>query len=383
MKILFVADGLFDTDNYPAISRGASAQTWGLSKELARRGHKVSIVRRFDNNAQRKVDNVNLISIRVKDNVVEHMPFLSHLARNFSSMYFSCRGLKSIASSGADVVCLTNRFSGIVPSSLKMRKVYIMHSPDALNSYKANSIQSNHLNSLMFYLKRTAENWLVKKSDAIVALNSFMCNCLLAEGHSKVVNIPNGIDLSEFQAKSSDENFILYAGRFDWNKNVSTLIDVFSKIQKDYPNYRLYLVGQGPEKKRILSRIRSRSLQSRVRVIPWLPRKKLRSFMNRCSLFVLPSFFEVSPNVVLEAMASAKPVIARINIGTVEMVRNGHTGCLYGTNKELEYNLSMLLSDASLRKKMGYNARNVIEQHYTFSAIASAYEQLFDKMLME
>jgi glycosyltransferase involved in cell wall biosynthesis len=99
--------------------------------------------------------------------------------------------------------------------------------------------------------------------------------------------------------------------------------------------------------------------------------------MSRCSVFVLPSFFEVNPVVVLEAMASAKPVIARANMGTVDIIIHGKNGYLYSSDDELRKYLDMLLSDNNLRKKMGRNARETVEQEYTFSRIADRYEELF------
>ena len=65
-----------------------------------------------------------------------------------------------------------------------------------------------------------------------------------------MVRIPNGVDIESFSNKG-DEGFILYAGRFDWNKNICSLVNVFAQICKEYPDFRLYLVGAGPEEEKI------------------------------------------------------------------------------------------------------------------------------------
>jgi glycosyltransferase involved in cell wall biosynthesis len=210
----------------------------------------------------------------------------------------------------------------------------------------------------------------------IVTLNTFIARYLKDIGYRNVYKIPNGIDIENF-SNNGDEGFILYAGRFDWNKNVCSLVNVFAQIHKSYPSYRLYLVGAGPEEKKIRNLVNKMGIQSHVKIIPWLPRKKLMELMSKCSVFVLPSFFEVCPVVVLEAMASAKPVVARANMGTIDTIIHGKNGFLYSNDEELRKYLEILLSDYNLREKIGHNARRTIEQKYTFSRIADRYEELF------
>jgi glycosyltransferase involved in cell wall biosynthesis len=216
----------------------------------------------------------------------------------------------------------------------------------------------------------------MQRVDKIVVLNSYIEQYLRANRFKNVIRIPNGIDPEKFMGKD-DKGYVLYAGRFDWNKNVCSLVNVFAQIHKSYPSYRLYLVGAGPEEKKIENLVRERGIQSHVKIIPWLPRNKLMELMSRCSVFVLPSFFEVCPVVVLEAMASAKPVVARANMGTIDTIIHGKNGFLYSSDGELRKYLEILLSDDNLRKKIGRNARRTIEQEYTFSRIANRYEELF------
>jgi glycosyltransferase involved in cell wall biosynthesis len=369
---------MLDTDNYPTSNKGASVQTWGLSKELAKRGYDVFIIRRSDVKGEAIVDGVNLVSVEFNWQPTNTIGFLSHLTQMSSSLYFSIKSIESIYRIRPDVMCMINRVSGIFTCRLKIPKVYVMHSPEALDFFKAHAISANRLNSVLFYVKKYMESQVIEKSDRVIVVNSYIENYLKKKGFIYVTRIPNGVDVEECSNKG-DEHFILYAGRFDWNKNICELVNAFAEVHKSYPEYNLYLVGAGPKEGKIRSLVKEKSLQSNVKIISWLPRKKLiGEVMSKCSVFVLASFFEANPVVVLEAMASEKPVIARANMGTIDIIKHGHDGCLYNSEEELKECLEMLIANPNLRNKMGYNARKTVEENYTFTRIASAYERLFN-----
>jgi glycosyltransferase involved in cell wall biosynthesis len=382
MKILFVSHGRLGADSYPSPNVGASLQTWGLSKELAKRGHEVYIIRRSNFDDAQIYDHVHLLGTKFLS-IEDKMPsygFLFHVNNLISHIRFSIKSLKLISKISPDISCIIDYFSGIFPAYLDIPKIYIMHTPDTLDFLEPYAIRVKKINSIAFQIKKNIEIKIMQNVDRVVVLNSFIEKYLRRKGLSHVTKIPNGIDADNF-LNNGDNDYILYAGRFDWNKNVCSLVNVFTQIHKLYPSYYLYLVGSGPEEKRIISLVREKGVCSKVKIVPWLPRNKVMELMSRCSIFVLPSFFEVCPVVVLEAMASAKPVIARANMGTVDIITHGENGYLYNNDGELRAYLEKLLSDDNLRKKIGYNARCIVEREYTFSKIADKYEELFYKLL--
>jgi len=373
---MFIGDGLLDTDKYPNVNKGASVQTWGISRELAKRGHEVSILRRSPVDGMKTVENVKLFSIKFTGQVIDSTPFISHLAQIISSLYFSLKAVKLIEKNSPDCLCLMNRNSAFFPSSVKIPKVYIMHSPDALDFFKTYSVSANKLNGALFYFKKIVENHVIENSVCVIALNRYIENFLSSNKKTRVERIPNGISAENFSS-NGDENFIIYAGRFDWNKNPISLVNAFSEIACSHPNHQLYLVGSGQQEATIRAIIKEKNLESRVRIYPWLPRTELLEKISRCSVFVLPSSFEAAnPNVVLEAMASSKPVIARANIGTTDIISHGKNGFLYHNQEELERCLELLLNDDDLRKAIGNNARKAIECHYNFPLLAQKYESV-------
>jgi len=376
MKILFLGNGHLIPDNYPHVNRGGSVQTWGICKELAKRGYDVYIVRRGWNEGEEIIEKVRLMSIKfegIENKVPNFSPFF-HMSVLFSKLYFSTRSRHVIQKINPDVICFIDRQTAFFPANLDSQKVFIIHSSEAFDFFKPYSLHGDKLNSALFPLIKQLQNRIVKRSDCIVVLNHFIEEYFRKRGVSKVIRIPNGIDFNFFSNKGN-ENFLLYVGRFDWNKNVISLVNAFAEVAGAHPSYKLYLVGEGPKKKEIQFLVKNTGLQSRVRIMPWLPRRNIIELMARCSFFILPSLFEVFPVVILEAMASEKAVIARRNMGSSEVILPWYNGLLYDEEKELIKYIAMLIEDDKLKIKLGTNARKTVEEKYTFEKVANLYEK--------
>ncbi len=371
-------------DNYPFPNQGGPVQTWGLSKELAKRGHEVLIIRRSSKETEETINEVTLVGLNFIgiENIIR-APFLSlqwHIPRPFSSLYFSRKSVEKIKKINPDIICLINRTSGIFPSRLSQRKVFVMHSADALDFCKPYSLLSSKLSAINFHIQKSMEQSILHKVDKVVVLNRYLEKYLRENGLCNVKRIPNAIDFKDFE-NMGDEKFILYAGKFDWNKNVSSLICAFAELKEYYPNFRLFLVGSGPEESRIRQIVSEKNIQSSVKIIPWMPRNKLLKMIGNCSVFVLPSSFENCAVTVLEAMASSKPVIAKKNMGTVDIIKSGKNGYLFNNKNELKNCLNLLLRNEKMRSKIGCNARKTVAEKYCFPKIAIKYEELFNELV--
>lgn len=382
MRILFLGNGWVKPDNYPNVAAGGSVQTWGVCKELVKRGHKVYIVRRSLDAKDKIVDGVHLIGIHFKglENLLSSNSILFHIALLFSKFIFSFKSKSIIDTIHPDIICFIDRQTAIFPASSTSKKIFIIHSPEAMDFYRSYSIRKNRLHYLLFQLIKFLQDRLIKKSDYVVVFNKYIESYLRKRGVNTATFIRNGIDIMNLSNKG-DEKFILYGGRFDWNKNVCELIQAFEDICNSYADYDLYLIGYGLEERKIMSLIEKRNLQSRVNVMSPLPRNEFLEFMGKCSFFVLPSFFEISPVTILEAMALGKPVVVRANMGTKDIVTHGYDGYLYSNKEQLKEYLELLLLDKSLRERMGCNARKKVEERFTFTIKASKYEEIFYKLI--
>ena len=110
---------------------------------------------------------------------------------------------------------------------------------------------------------------------------------------------------------------------------------------------------------------------------------KLREYLSKCSVFVLPSLFECMPVTLLEAMASGKPVIASDIPGPKDIITQRYDGFLFekGNVEELKKYLGIIFDDKKLRKRIRENARKTVEEKYTFQKITQHYFETCEQIL--
>lgn len=380
MKIIYVSTGITNEDEYPNPNLGGQVQIWGFAKELAKRGHDVTILKADNNEGNNEViDGVTLLGLttKCKDGFLFGIP---------SQLLFSKKSVKTIKNEEPDILNFRFRFSSYFQSKLDIPKIFTVASPEALDYMKPYAVHHNILNYPLFHFKKMIETRIMSNSDEIIVLNKFIGDYLKNGDYAdKIKMIPNGIDPINFSNKG-DDKFILYAGRFDWNKRVDMLIEAFSTLDDNYKNeFELKIVGRGYNENYLKNLVKSKDIEKYVDFIPWLERSKLINLMSRCSVFVLPSLFETFGIVVIEAMASGKPVIASDTPGPQDAITQGYDGFLFEKKsvEELKKYLELCLSNENLRKKVGMNARKTIEEKYTFEKIAKDYIELFNELVGE
>lgn len=349
----------------------------GLSKEFAARGHNVYITGRFSCDATTESESpdaityVNIGTPDLKD---------ARAYEIFSSLLYSRVVHGKILEIKPDVIALVERFSAYFPSKLDLPKTFTVHSPDAMEFYRHFALEYNRLNRVFFSVKRRVEEGVMANSDSVVALTKSIEDYLRSKGFSDTTVIPNAADPNEY-SDQGDGDYILYAGRLNKVKGVSCLISAYSRICSS-THTRLMIVGSGPEETLLRELVRSEGIQERVDFRPTVNKILLKRLLSRCTVFVLPSLFEAFGVVAIEAMASCKPVVASDIPGPNEIITNGVNGFLFekGNAVDLTSCLELCLSDSKLRRNIGRNARNTIEERYTFKDAADSYLQLWEKI---
>ena len=150
--------------------------------------------------------------------------------------------------------------------------------------------------------------------------------------------ILNGCDTSVFhprnrekarQALSLDPSaeVIVYVGRLDVRKGLVELIEAMAQLRQTRPAARYYLIGDGPDKPILLSAIARHNLAAQVTLIPSCPTQGVAQWMAAADLVTLPSYREGCPNVVLEALAAGRPVVAT-NVGGIPELMDDTCGRL-------------------------------------------------------
>jgi len=158
----------------------------------------------------------------------------------------------------------------------------------------------------------------------------------------------------------------LFVGRLAAVKGVPILIEAMAQLARTYPDLTLRLVGDGPDRKTLEAEVSRRGLQDRVVFLGYRSQAEVAAELAQTDVFVLPSFAEGVPVVLMEAMAAQVPVLTTRIAGVPELVEDGVTGRLVppGNVAAFAQVLDAMLSDSALRARYGAAGREKVMAEY-------------------
>ena len=178
----------------------------------------------------------------------------------------------------------------------------------------------------------------LRRASVTLAVSGDLARTAKAMGASESRAILNGCDTAIFHpgdrqaARSAlgidpDAEVVLYAGRLDIRKGLRELIDAVAALRIRRPALHCYLLGDGSDKPLLQQAITRLQLESSVTFVPAAPTATVAQWMAAADLFTLPSYMEGCPNVVLEALASGRPVVTT-NVGGIPELMDAQSGRL-------------------------------------------------------
>ncbi|MFN3308904.1 MAG: glycosyltransferase [Anaerolineales bacterium] len=202
--------------------------------------------------------------------------------------------------------------------------------------------------------------------------------------------IPNGVDLAAFRqpivaADRSElgldgQNVVfIYVGRLGPEKNLPFLVRCFAGVVQAYPQARLLLVGDGPERKSLQEMVERSGIAPFVCFTGMVPYEKVRRVLKMADVFATASVTEVHPLSVIEAMAAGLPVLGIHSPGISDSVIDGVSGFLVGEEDMAAYTAKMarLISEKEERLRMGKRAQQESEHFsidYTGEKMLEVYQ---------
>lgn len=208
----------------------------------------------------------------------------------------------------------------------------------------------------------------------------------------RLIVIPNGVDhlgisqapiVSRESLNLSESDLVaLFVGRIDRQKGWPILLEAFRQIANRVPHLHLRIVGDGPERDQL--RLAIDQLGDFQKRVVWLgQRNDVPGLLKMSDILVSTSLWEGMPNVILEAMAAGKAVIATDVEGSQELVTPGETGWLTqpGDVQSLCEVWLDALSDRDRLRRYGERARQEILNHYDWDRTASAYHDYWLRLL--
>ena len=204
----------------------------------------------------------------------------------------------------------------------------------------------------------------------------------LDAGSLKVINntvIDRSGDEGVFDLELPQGELVIgVVARLEPRKGHRVLFDALTRMQA---RPTVVIAGEGPERAALESAAQARGVADRVRFLGHC--SDVWPILHRLDALVLPSIgLEDFPIVVVEAMASARPVVASRVAGTVEQVVDGETGRLVppGDPAALAAALDDVLRDAASRRRMGEAGRRRYEERYTPARVVGNYWALYDEL---
>jgi len=217
----------------------------------------------------------------------------------------------------------------------------------------------------------------ILRSDLLFS-NSFAVQRNLAKQYglpSEVV--PTGIDTKFFTPDSgrapNARPRVLFVGSLRPFKQPQLLLEAARR----FPRADFFIVGEGSMAADLKDRVHETKLTN-VFLEGFMGEAALRLEYQKADIFLYPSAWEGSPKVILEAAASALPVIARNNYEP-ETVLDGATGYLVSSDHELFARLEQLLDRPALRRSLGTAGRKHSE-HFDWDIITRRWEEIFHRM---
>ncbi len=173
---------------------------------------------------------------------------------------------------------------------------------------------------------------------------------------------------------------LLFVGRLSAIKGLLVLFEALARLRAQGRDCVLTLVGDGPDRQALEAAAHARGLGAAAIFTGYLSQDAVARHLAETDVFVLPSFAEGVPVVLMEAMANRTPIVATRVAGVPELVEDGVHGLLVapGDPDALADALDRLIADPALRRSMGMAGRQKIEAEFDVDREAAWLAALFD-----
>lgn len=237
------------------------------------------------------------------------------------------------------------------------------------------------------WIYRLVDRLLKKWTDRLVCVSQ--SDYTLGVQHNvldpqKTEVIRNGIDVDRFvrTAKASSDKagyprVVGTIGRLHMEKGHSYLVKAAAQVLKVCPSILFEITGEGELRGDLENEIRSLGLEDHVKLLG--ERTDVESLFERMDVFVLPSFWEGLPLVLLEAMAAGVPIVATAVGGILEVVTHDREALLVPPRHEqqLAQEILRVLSDRELAARLTRNALQKVRNQFSVDKMVKATENMY------
>ena len=376
LRVLMLTDYL-----PPHFGGGVEKVVAELCGRLVRQGHTVAVLTLRTVPAPKLETNGRLTIYRAP--AVDLTPRLGF--QFAASAHVLTEAARVIRSFKPDIIHAHNLFFRTTEAASLLRTVCNVPLVTTLHLGKAEG-GGGPLSLLIRTYEATIGKFVLNRSDYLIAVSDAVAEHARHIGgrDTPMTVIPNGVDTGTFHPSSNGRNgkeTVLFVARLVPNKGPEALIWAAPTVLARHPKAQFVFVGDGPLRIKLKAQAQQLGIENAVHFLGI--RYDVPDLMREASLFVRPSSLEGMPLTVLEAMATALPVVATPIAGTGELIQDGLNGHIVQVDDTaaLANAVIKLLDDRSAAEKMGRNGRALVEGSYTWDAVVERTEHIYTEML--
>ncbi len=324
-----------------------------------------------------------------------------------------------LQSSGIKFITINNRFLGDSPSKKTYLKHLILLTPHLFNKKLKNLWNSSEVvwandfpaNFLVYFLLKIYRKKnkkliclrhfyknpekgifnliyknILNSFDLIVGVSDYVSDSLIQtfpELKNKILTIPNGIDLSEFELKETkeelrenlnlpqNETLAIYVARFSPQKNHSFLINVVKEI----PNLKIILIGDGKTKNNFIEKANKENVFRNFIILGYVKNELIPYYLKASDFCLFPSLVEGFGIAIVEALAAGLPTVIFKNI----YIKEFEDGLLVAKNeKEFIELAKKLYNETDFRQEISKKGLKAV-QKFDIKNIAKKYIEILKK----
>ena len=230
---------------------------------------------------------------------------------------------------------------------------------------------------------RAVERWTAKRCDAVIAISQSLADFTAEFSGVEPVTISYGLDAGALppERPSTGGSRLLAVGRLEDQKAFDILLEAMRGVADAEPTVRLSIAGDGPQRASLVKRRQRLGLDEHVELLGW--REDVNELLAQTDALVHPSRWEGFGLVLLEAMRSARPIIAT-SVGAIpEVVVDGQTGLLVppGDAEALAAAILHLMRMPDRGAALGRAGRERILDRFTPARMAAATADVYERAL--
>ena len=239
-----------------------------------------------------------------------------------------------------------------------------------LTKNNIDEFQQRSLYPPLIWLIRMVQKLTCKKSETIIVPSFYLKN-IVSQWHvslDKIKVVYNAVECSNFKDQKLIRQIVSVGRLVPW-KGFDVLIGLMPQLLEKFADTKLLIVGDGPMRKILETKIKTLNLSNNVQIIGRVDREKNLEYLGVADIFVLNTEYEGFSHVILEAMMAGAVVVATDAGGNKEIIKDGLNGRLIPVNNteklkevllEVLGNNNSLIRERAQKDAANYNWNNYI-----------------------